>query len=236
MSTANRVPGDGESLRDRKARLTRESIHRAAVGLSYERGLDAATVAQIADAAGISQRTFFNYFASKEDAIIGTATSGPDEQLVHDSLESADFSSGVLETTADLVRDILSRSPGDEETERMRRVLFMRNPALVQRNADAGSALATMLIDALTPRLADEVAALDLPDGTTARDVVRMIVLIALAPLRHSFVHPKPPPGDSAGDGDPADDAAVDPTPQNLHDRFDQSLTLFRTVLEGIRI
>ena len=210
--------------------------------LSCERGLDAATVAQIADEAGISQRTFFNYFASKEDAIIGTATSGPDEQLVRDALASTDFSAGVLETTAALVRDILSRSLGDEETERMRRVLFMRNPALVQRNADAGSALATMLIDALTPRLADEVATLDLPDGTTAREVVRMIVLIALAPLRHSFVHPKPPPasGDPAADaashGDSADDSAADPAPQNLHDRFDHSLTLFRTVLEGIRI
>ncbi|MGO1184381.1 MAG: TetR/AcrR family transcriptional regulator [Micrococcaceae bacterium] len=248
MSTTNCDSGDGESLRDRKARLTRESIHRAAVRLSYERGLDAATVAQIADEAGISQRTFFNYFASKEDAIIGTATSGPDERLVHDALASADFSSGVLATTADLIRDILSRSLGDEETERMRRVLFMRNPALVQRNADAGSALATMLIDALTPRLADEVATLDLPDGTTAREVVRMIVLISLAPLRHSFVRPKSTPahgdraddadaadGDSA-DGDSVDDAAADPTPQNLHDRFDQSLALFRTVLEGIRI
>ncbi|SMX91789.1 transcriptional regulator, TetR family [Brevibacterium sp. Mu109] len=240
MSTTNCDSGDGESLRDRKARLTRESIHRAAVRLSYERGLDAATVAQIADEAGISQRTFFNYFASKEDAIIGTATSGPDERLVHDALASADFSSGVLATTADVVRDILSRSLGDEETEQIRRALFMREPALVQRNADAGGALATMLIDALTPRLADEVATLALPDGTTTRDAVRMIVLIALAPLRHSFVRPKPPPGESAdeasADEAAADEAAAESTPTNLHERFDTSLALFRTVLEGIRI
>lgn len=229
MSTTSCVPGEGESLRDRKARLTRESIHRAAVSLSYERGLDAATVAQIADEAGISQRTFFNYFASKEDAIIGTATSGPDEQLVREALASADFSSGVLEETADLIRDILSRSLGDEETERKRRVLFMRNPALVQRNADAGSALATMLIDALTPLLAEDVSKLQLPDGTTAREVVRMIVLISLAPLRHSFVRPKPPP-------EHEDSADADLSPQSLHDRFDHSLALFRTVLEGIRI
>lgn len=232
MSTTSSDPGGSESLRERKARRTRESIHRAAVSLSYERGLDAATVAQIAEAAGISQRTFFNYFASKEDAIIGTASSGPDEQLVQDALAAADFSSGVFEATADLVRDILSRSLGDEETEQRRRVLFMRNPTLVQRNADAGSALATMLIDVLTPRLADDVSTLELPEGTTTREVVRMIVLIALAPLRHSFVRPQPPPEQ----GGTADDAAADSTPQGLHDRFDHSLALFRTVLEGIRI
>lgn len=230
MSTTSSDPGGSESLRERKARQTRESIHRAAVSLSYERGLDAATVAQIAEAAGISQRTFFNYFASKEDAIIGTASSGPDEQLVRDALASADFSSGVFEATADLVRDILSRSLGDEEAEQRRRVLFMRNPTLVQRNADAGSALATMLIDVLTPRLADDVSALELPEGTTTREVVRMIVLIALAPLRHSFVRPQPEHGGTADDG------AADSTPQGLHDRFDHSLALFRTVLEGIRI
>ena len=223
MSTTSSDPGGSESLRERKARRTRESIHRAAVRLSYERGLDAATVAQIAEAAGISQRTFFNYFASKEDAIIGTASSGPDEQLVQDALAAADFSSGVFEATADLVRDILSRSLGDEETEQRRRVLFMRNPTLVQRNADAGSALATMLIDVLPPSLAD---------GTTTREVVRMIVLIALAPLRHSFVRPQPPPEH----GGTADDGAADSTSQGLHDRFDHSLALFRTVLEGIRI
>ena len=240
MSAANCVPRDGESLRDRKARLTREAIHRSAVGLSYERGLDAATVAQIADEAGISQRTFFNYFASKEDAVIGTAASGPDEQLVRDALASADFSSGVLEATAELVREVLSRSLGDAETERRRRAVFMRNPALVQRNADAGSALVTVLIDALTPRLADALDPLALPEGTSDREAARMIVLIALAPLRHSFVRATPSAeGEEAADDDSAaDDSAADDTEdaRSLHDRFDHSLALFRTVLEGFRI
>lgn len=223
MSTTLPTPADGESLRDRKARLTREAIHSAAVRLCYERGLEAATIAQITDEAGISQRTFFNYFASKEDAIIGTAASGPDERVVKAAAASADFSRGVLEETARVLRDLLSHSLGDEETVRMRRILFLRNPSLVQRNADASSALATLLIDELLPLLADEVEALDLPEGTPPRDAVRMIVLIAFAPLRHSFVKPKPPP-------------EADPTPQDLLERFDHSLALFRSVLEGTRL
>lgn len=243
VSTTNPTPEDGESLRDRKARRTREAIHTAAVRLSYERGLDAATIAQIADEAGISQRTFFNYFASKEDAIIGTAASGPDEQVVKAAAAAADFSHGILEETARVVRDVLSHSLGSEDTVRMRRILFLRNPALVQRNADAGSALATLLIDELLPLLADDVAALGVPEGTPPRDVVRMIVLIAFAPLRHSFVKPKSPSEDATGSADCAPttspdrpDAESDPSPQDLHERFDHSLALFRTVLEGTRI
>lgn len=245
MSTTTPTPDEGESLRVRKARRTREAIHTAAVRLCYERGLDAATIAQIAEEAGISQRTFFNYFASKEDAIIGTAASGPDEQVVKTAAATADFSHGILEETARVVRDVLAHSLGNEDTVRMRRILFLRNPALVQRNADAGSALATLLIDELLPLLADDVAALDLPERTPPRDAVRMIVLIAFAPLRHSFVRPKPP---ALGDTDahdcgtpnaPAPDrpgTEADPSPQDLHERFDHSLALFRTVLEGTRI
>src|SRR5690606_15633405 len=60
-----------EGLRARKQRATREAIHRAAVELALEHGPDGATVAAISDHANISTRTFFNYYPSKEDAIVG---------------------------------------------------------------------------------------------------------------------------------------------------------------------
>jgi AcrR family transcriptional regulator len=58
-------------LRERKKNETRTALRAAAVALVGERGLAAVTVEDIAEQAGVSARTFFNYFPSKEDAVIG---------------------------------------------------------------------------------------------------------------------------------------------------------------------
>jgi AcrR family transcriptional regulator len=56
-------------LRERKKQETRQAIHVAAMQLFAERGFEATTIADIADAAGISPRTFFAYFPAKEEAV-----------------------------------------------------------------------------------------------------------------------------------------------------------------------
>ncbi|NKE62325.1 TetR family transcriptional regulator [Lentzea sp. PSKA42] len=61
-------------LRERKKAATREALGDAAWSLCVEHGLDRVTVEQIARAAGVSLRTFFNYFSSKEEAVVAGDT------------------------------------------------------------------------------------------------------------------------------------------------------------------
>jgi AcrR family transcriptional regulator len=65
-------PAKGDAapgLRARKRQETRERLTRAAMALFLGRGFDATTVDDIAVAADVSRRSFFHYFASKEDVV-----------------------------------------------------------------------------------------------------------------------------------------------------------------------
>jgi len=64
-ATTTAAPG----LRERKRQQTRERLTRVAMALFLERGFEATTLDDIAAAADISRRSFFHYFASKEDVV-----------------------------------------------------------------------------------------------------------------------------------------------------------------------
>jgi AcrR family transcriptional regulator len=59
-----------EGLRERKKRMTRQLISDTATAMFLEHGFDAVRVAEVAEAAGVSEKTVYNYFPTKESLIL----------------------------------------------------------------------------------------------------------------------------------------------------------------------
>ena len=75
-TTRRRTRAPGRSprpCRRRSASVVRQEIEHAAWLLFAARGYEAATVDDVAREAGVSRRTFFRYFSSKEDVVVGTS-------------------------------------------------------------------------------------------------------------------------------------------------------------------
>jgi AcrR family transcriptional regulator len=64
-----------EMRRDEKRKFVRDAIYAAAIEMFADRGFDETTVEEIAQAAGVSRRSFFRYYASKDDLLAQTAVS-----------------------------------------------------------------------------------------------------------------------------------------------------------------
>lgn len=80
-SFAEAVPSPPASLKTRKQQVVRDALSAAAEALFLARGFEAVTVEEIAEAAGLSRRTFFRYYKSKED-VMAERTDRLGEQLL----------------------------------------------------------------------------------------------------------------------------------------------------------
>ena len=62
--------GPAEGLRARKKRVMRQQLSDTATRMFVERGFDAVRVAEVAEACGVSEKTVFNYFPTKESLVL----------------------------------------------------------------------------------------------------------------------------------------------------------------------
>ncbi len=99
MPAAAAIPS--ETLQARKQQLVRSAIWDAATDLFWEKGFDETTVDDIALRAGISRRSFFRYFASKNDVL------GEGIATYRDHMKQVIASCPLGESIADAFRHVI---------------------------------------------------------------------------------------------------------------------------------
>jgi AcrR family transcriptional regulator len=139
-----------DTLRTRKKAATRQSLHDAALRLAMAHGLDGVTVEDIADEAGVSRRTFSNYFANKEDAILHSDRERMRRLLALLTARPAEEAPwlALRRAATDLYIDRVMPAP--EWVEQLR--LLRRHPSLLARQAADQTAVERELAAVLVAR------------------------------------------------------------------------------------
>lgn len=147
---ASTVPAPPPSRRDRKKNQTRDALTAAALRLAAERGVEQVTVEEIADAADVSARTFFNYFSSKDEAITGRDPQSG--QRLHDRIRSAPAHLDPLDTIRLALQDELRDAEPDRKQWRLRMTVVGRSPHLLARLTTLGQAEEQALVSVIAER------------------------------------------------------------------------------------
>src|SRR3954470_22643278 len=121
--------------RERKKLETRRALASSALYLAAERGPDQVTIEDIAEAADVSIRTFFNYFSSKEEAIIGWDPHGRAE--VAEKLLARPAGEPPLVAMRNVVHELIQGAPEWADERALRHRLVREHPSLLPRHLAA---------------------------------------------------------------------------------------------------
>ncbi|WP_342737482.1 helix-turn-helix domain-containing protein [Bradyrhizobium sp. B117] len=135
-------------LRQRKQQATRERLTRAAMALFRERGFEATTIDDIAAKAEMSRRSFFHYFASKEDVVAAWQEDAAAALVAEILARPADES--MLTAAENAIAAAVKRVDPAEATAMSR--LKRDNPALHARDQLKYEKLERALADGLAQR------------------------------------------------------------------------------------
>jgi len=136
----------------------RERLQAAALELFATRGFEQTTTAEIAQAVGLTERTFFRHFSDKREVLF----LGQDLflQIFLDGVTAAPPTAAPLEVVASALHSATSFFPDERRSySRLRQSVIDKNPALQERESHKLSGLATTIAEALRSRGVQEPAA-----------------------------------------------------------------------------
>ncbi|MDT0398299.1 MULTISPECIES: helix-turn-helix domain-containing protein [Streptomyces] len=172
-------------LREQKKQATRVALQEAALRLALERGPDAVRVEDIAEAAGVSPRTYNNYFSSREQAIVAAVTAERESRAAAAvAAGPADVRLADALTAAVLEQHTAPRDPGEL-------LLITGSPALRAAYLDTAAAIEGPLAAAIGRRLGDA-------DTLTAR-VLAASVAAAVRTALQRWIQPSAAPHPTGG-------------------------------------
>src|SRR5512132_1456372 len=164
-------------LRERKKVQTREAIADAARALFLERGFDDVTVADVAEAADVSEATVFNYFPTKEDLAFHRMEDFEEEML--DAIRNRRPGTSVVDAFGSFVlqpRGFLKAGATGVDPRAVIK-LFTESPALLARERQIFDRYA----DRLVGLIAEE-------RHTRADDLVPLVIARALTSLHRAMI------------------------------------------------
>ncbi|MFE0136948.1 TetR family transcriptional regulator [Streptomyces sp. NPDC059037] len=173
-SRASTESPESGGLRARARRTMRAELAALALELFTERGFDETTVEDIARAAGLSKRSFFRYFPSKEDVVFGAVESMAEE--IADEVRGRPADEAPWDCLHQVLRAWQQRIHGSgqelaeltliEATPSLRARLHQRRDAMRAQVADALAQRPDTKLDAFTADVltSSAAAALDAAD------------------------------------------------------------------------
>jgi AcrR family transcriptional regulator len=135
-----------------------DRLHNAALELYATKGFEETTVAEIAQSAGLTERTFFRYFADKREVLFGGSELFQQQFL--DGIAKAPKDASPLEVVIEAVTHAAAFFSDDRRASSRRRTqIIAANPQLQERELHKMSSLATAIATALRERGIHEPAA-----------------------------------------------------------------------------
>lgn len=168
-------PTEGLGLRELKKRQTRVAMHRAALELVAEHGFTQVTVDMIARRAGVSTRTFFNHWNTKDAAVLGVIMG--DSREVADRLRVELSERSPRDALRIVLRDALTAVPVDPQLRELKKQVMTKEPQLHSVSSGRLVEVQTEMTEALTAVL----------EGDEARTRAVVAVQVGFALTRSAF-------------------------------------------------